>query len=124
MTNTERKKAGTQGVILCMSHFNAQGNQVSLPVGDHARYDLVVELSGKLWRVQCKLTNRMKRGLYPKVDLMYSCSKGRAGMYTKNDFDFLWVVTPKGNYFIPARNVGAVRSFFLYPKWDHFKVSR
>jgi hypothetical protein len=38
-----------------------KGKQMLLPVGDHLRYDLVIDDEGKILRVQCK-TGRLMNG--------------------------------------------------------------
>lgn len=41
-----------------------EGLQVSIPWGDHCRYDMVVEAGGLLWRAQVKTSRKLDGTLY------------------------------------------------------------
>jgi len=48
------KDVGNITEIKVMSFFIEKGFTVSKPFGDNARYDLIVDINNKLYRVQCK----------------------------------------------------------------------
>jgi hypothetical protein len=52
MANT--KSTGDISEAVVMAEFLKAGFPVLLPFGDNQRYDMVVEVSGRLLRVQCK----------------------------------------------------------------------
>jgi hypothetical protein len=48
------KDIGNITEVKVMSFFIEKGFTVSKPFGDNARYDLIVDINNKLYRVQCK----------------------------------------------------------------------
>jgi len=55
------KQTGDVSVARILARLLELERVVSIPFGDNARYDLVVEVEGRLLRVQCK-TGRLERG--------------------------------------------------------------
>ena len=51
------KQQGDIGVAMAIAYYTAQGCVVCPPLTDNARYDLVIDRDGKLFRVQCKCTS-------------------------------------------------------------------
>jgi hypothetical protein len=37
--------------LLCLASFTELGYQVSIPYGDHARYDFIVDINNHLYRI-------------------------------------------------------------------------
>ena len=54
------------------------GYVVLTPIGDNQRYDLVIDVSGKFWRIQCKKgrLNRLKSAVQFDVCSVYSHKPG------------------------------------------------
>ena len=55
------KRIGDRTTRAVMLALSAQGHEVALPFGENTRYDLIVDRSGRLSRVQCK-TGRLRDG--------------------------------------------------------------
>ena len=51
------KDKGNIGEAIMLAEFIKRGIQVSIPFGDNARYDLIIDLNGKLYKVQVKYCN-------------------------------------------------------------------
>lgn len=133
---------GDYSVSLCATYFLAREYQVLMPYGDRGHYDLVVEKDGVFQKVQCKYSTGLKRPnskktqVYPCVSLRV-CGTVRAGengvaavvnhIYTKTDFDLLWVATSNTCYLIPLTDILQGREsktdLTLYPKWDKYRVA-
>ena len=103
--NTKNK--GDVSVAMILAALVWQGNTVSVPWGDNAAYDLVLEMNGKLLRVQCK-TGRLRDG---RIVFQTSSVYLADGKYTKfhyRDRIDLWAVYCPDNgkiYLIPVADV-------------------
>lgn len=51
------KMIGNLTEINCLKAFTELGYGVSIPFGDCLRYDLIVDIKGKLYKIQCKTAN-------------------------------------------------------------------
>lgn len=66
MNNSKTK--GNLGEIKAAEEFIRWGCTVSFPFGDNARYDLIVDINNKLYRVQIKYTSQVtENGSYKAV---------------------------------------------------------
>lgn len=54
------KEKGDLAAAHAIAYFMTNGYEVCLPIGDKRPYDLVVELAGKLYRVQVKYAGYYK----------------------------------------------------------------
>ena len=48
------KQTGDQSTAIALAMLLEAGYSISVPWGDNQRYDLIAELEGKFWRIQCK----------------------------------------------------------------------
>ena len=48
------KVKGNITELMCIAEFIKFGYQVSIPYGDSAKYDFIVDVNGKFLRIQCK----------------------------------------------------------------------
>lgn len=55
------KEKGNIGEAIVLAEFTKRGVQVSIPFGDNARYDLVIDIKGNLYKVQVKYTSSLTR---------------------------------------------------------------
>jgi hypothetical protein len=95
MRTTQRK--GDIAKSRAVATFTAKGFDVSLPLTESAPYDLIVDVCGKLIRVQCKYSSKVC------VDLrrIHSNSKGYVvKKYATGDFDWLYVLSSDGKEYL------------------------
>jgi PD-(D/E)XK endonuclease len=103
------KSIGDRSTLAIMLALQAAGLPFLVPFGENTRYDLVVELDGRLVRVQCK-TGRTRRGVIEfKVCSSYAhlpSPRARARHY-EGEVDYFAVYCPQtsGVYLIPIENV-------------------
>ena len=87
-----------------------QGKTVLLPVGDHQRYDLVVEEDGRFLRVQCK-TGRLSRGAITFNPCTIDSRSKQGGCirkaYGAEEIDLFGVYCPDNHrcYLVPVTEV-------------------
>ena len=55
MVNT--KYLGSLTELQCITRFYELGYPVSIPYGDSEKYDFIIDVNGKLYRLQCKHAN-------------------------------------------------------------------
>jgi len=97
-----------------------QGLCVTMPWGETAQYDFVVEHKGRFVRVQVKSTGFKDRG-------GYSCSvRGSRGAYVGDPFDFvaIYVVLEDVWFVIPEAVVHGRWSVAVYPGLKKSKYGR
>jgi len=114
------KYKGNLTELLCLAAFTELGYQVSIPYGDHARYDFIVDINNKLYRIQCKTSILEQEGVYA-----FSCrstaanhSRATSRSYTKDEIDFFATIIDKQCYLIPVAETGghSKRLRFVPPK--------
>lgn len=117
------KKQGDWGVGEAIAYFTRTGATVCIPLTDSQEYDLVVEIEGKLQRVQ------VKSSTYKTPHKIYSVSlttKGGNQSYNtvkgmdKSKVDLLFISTPEGNYLMPVKGLG--NSVNLGTKYEQYKL--
>lgn len=99
----------TQGVIglgAAIAWFTSHGYVVSIPLSDSQRYDLVVELDGRLSRVQVKTSRYARDGVFHVQLATRGGNRSWDGVEKKfgpSDAELLFVVTELGErYLIPT----------------------
>jgi len=97
------KEKGDIAVANAISYFMSNEYEVCLPIGDKKPYDLVVEISGILYRVQVKYAGYYKGAHKYKAALRTmggNQSYYTAKKYLKSDFDILFVYVENGRKFV------------------------
>lgn len=86
-----------------ISYFMLNGYEVCLPIGDKRPYDLVVEFSNKLFKVQVKYAGFYSQGSIHKAALRTmggNQSFYTAKKYADDAFDLLFVFVANGRKFL------------------------
>ena len=106
------KQKGNLTELQCISEFVKLGYTVSIPYGDDAKYDFIVDINNNLYRIQVK-TASMKN----EDKIQISCIsthknfKGTSvGRYTKKDIDFFATYWDGMCYLIHVEECGKVKS--------------
>lgn len=111
MNTNEKGKIGVSRIIF---EATKKGHNVSVPLDGAIAYDLVVDKSGKLQRVQVKTTR--SDGTVIKISTTTTKThingKKRSVHYGTNDFDWMVIydLTSDGCYYVPMSVVSSVRS--------------
>lgn len=105
----ETKQKGSVAEIAVLQEAVRRGYRVSIPYGEDGLYDLVVDRSGRLERVQCKYVQSDGRVLVVKC---VSTNNWGTRRYTVADVEWLAVIDATTNrcYFIPSALIGSGRS--------------
>ena len=99
----ESKQKGLICELQCITFFYQQGYQVSIPYGENSRYDFIVDINGKLIRVQCKTSHEVDIGV-----IKFSCRSSKTNssgtinrIYTKEEIDYFCTFYNNICYLIP-----------------------
>lgn len=106
MLNSKQK--GNLTELQCLAAFTKLGYTVSIPYGDCARYDFIVDINKHLYRIQCKTSSLKEDGVY-----MFSCrstasnySRTASRSYSVDEIDFFATIINEQCYLIPIHETG------------------
>jgi len=108
------KERGEWVELLFMANAARMGLKVAKPHGDSARYDVIVQGGGNLYRVQVKSTLFKRKECYECLCFWSRVSKTRkAKIYSKDDIDIVAAyVVPEDSWFLIP--VSEIRGITLY----------
>ena len=107
------KERGEWAELCFMARAAGMGMSVSKPHGDSRRYDVLVEVSGRIWRVQVKSTIYCRRGGEYSLNVM---GPGRK-RYEEGSVDFfaVYLIPVDAWYIIPAAVLGKKLTLHFSP---------
>ena len=108
MNLDSKRNIGNAGLSLAIAYFGAHGHTVSIPLNDTQEYDLIVDIGGKLNKVQVKTTNCVNENGSYLVSLRSISGTTRKAYKTVKDtnVDILFCVCGDGTmYSIPKSAV-------------------
>jgi hypothetical protein len=117
MANGKSKSKGIVGEIAALLELTKKGYIISLPYGDNASYDLIIDKGdSKLYRAQVKYTTPDEDGTLP-VTCRSSHSEWRY-KYTSEHIDLIIAYDPSDGkiYYIPSSFLGEGRTNFSLRK--------
>lgn len=114
------KAIGAQTELQCLTYLHGLGYDISIPWGDNARYDFVLDVNHKLYKLQCKTSSKQQEGVYSfKCRSTYVNTKGsRSVGYSKDDVDFFCTFIEGKCYLIPLAETSSREKVmrFIVPK--------
>jgi len=100
------KNVGNISELSCILAFMKLGYAVSIPFGDCERYDFVVDINNKLYRIQVKTsnTNHLEEGYISFRCDNTTTSKGKVvhHTYTSDEIDYFATFYNEKCYLIPV----------------------
>lgn len=103
------KQKGNLTELQCLAAFTELGYTVSIPYGDCARYDFIVDINNILYRVQCKTSSLKEEGVY-----IFSCRSTTANRssvisrsYSAEEIDFFATMIEGKCYLVPVSQTGS-----------------
>lgn len=110
--------------LKCIEAFIDLGYHCSIPYGDCARYDIVVDIDNILYRVQCKTANWVKDTAQEKVAFEFSARTSTVNTktikrktYSIDEVDFFYTYFEGKSYLIPISEVAEKTGFRLRYKY-------
>jgi hypothetical protein len=112
---------GMEGMGRFIVFASRQGWHIYESVDGHAPCDCIVDTAGGLIRVEVKRIASMQKCSNHDTHYYYTATK----LATKK-FDYLFISTPQGDYFIPAQRLGRSVSIVDHPKhrdkWGGYRI--
>lgn len=101
------KQLGNITEVSVILEFLKLGYNVLIPYGDCERYDCVVDINGKLYKIQIK-TSKEEDGkiVFNTASTHYSDGKCIHTSYTKQDIDYFATFYKNKCYLIPVEEAG------------------
>ena len=105
------KYLGNLTELQCITRFYELGYSVSIPYGDSEKYDMIVDINGKLYRLQCKHANLHlnSEGFVDYLTIKTTWQSGytknssyKKNRYTKKDCDYFITHYEGKNYLVPV----------------------
>ena len=112
------RKLGNLAEAKAISVLTEENYSVSIPFTENNNYDLVIEKNNKFFSVQVKGTKyEVKENTY-RADLR-SVSHNTNGVVKskkrkEEDYDFLFVYTPRKNYLIKSEDIDGKSAIYLH----------
>lgn len=119
------KAKGAQTELECITYLHGLGYNISIPWGDNARYDFILDVKHKLYKIQCKTSLKKEEGIYK-----FQCKSTRINsqgnyitFYTKDDIDFFCTFIENKCYLIPIEETSRREKVmrFIPPKNNQHK---
>lgn len=120
----DTKQIGNLTELQCITRFYELGYSVSIPYGDSEKYDFILDVNGKLYKVQCKHSDIHKNECGEDDYItFYTCwmsgySKGsewKRHMYNKNEIDYFVTHYNGKNYLVPVEECNTQKLLRILP---------
>jgi hypothetical protein len=118
------KAIGNVNELKCLTRFISMGFDCSIPYGDASKYDFIVDVNGKLLRIQCKSSNyvTLKNGEKSLDAFYFSCVSSTTNTektvrhrYTEENIDYFCTSFLGKVYMIPVRECSTSKTLRLSP---------
>jgi len=111
---------GNIGLGYAIAWFTSQNHTVSIPLNDSQEYDLLVDFSGDIKKIQVKTVKTLRATGTYKVELRTKSTQTK--YFTSSQVDYLFALTSDGSqYLIPRQFITTKRSIELnspkYARW-------
>ena len=107
---------GNVGETMALSEFARRGVTVLIPFGQNVPYDLVIEIKGKFYRIQCKTTQKVHNQERMRFNICRTNGfTGKHSCYTENEIDFFFLYCIENNYMglVSISEVKGKRDLFI-----------
>lgn len=127
----DTKHIGNLTELQCITRFYELGFPVSIPYGDSEKYDMILDISGNLYRLQCKhaKVHKNEENLIDYITIKTTWQSGytkhssyKRNQYTKKDCDYFVTYYEGRNYLIPVEECSNEKNLrILKPKNNQIK---
>ena len=109
--------------LQCISAFIELGYECSIPYGNGAKYDFIVDYNGELLRIQCKSSNHPKKNgiedtqafQFPTVCQTTNTVKTVRHRYTASDIDYFATYFQGKVYVVPVDECSTAKTLRFSP---------
>ena len=114
--NIDTRIKGEITEMKCQLFCLEQGYIISKPILDNARYDLLLDYNGKIYRIQIKTSrwkNENKTGI---IFNCYSVSNKKKHNYTKDEIDYFATFWEGKCYLVPVEECSSEKTLWFEEK--------
>lgn len=98
----ETKIKGLTTELLCQVYLTSLGYNISIPIGEDCRYDMILDLNGKLLRIQVKTCQEEENRIsFRTCSITTSGKENITHKYTKDQIDLIATYYNDQCYLIP-----------------------
>lgn len=109
----------------CLKAFISLGYHCSIPYGDCARYDMVVDINNKLYRIQCKTarwsTDTAQEKVAFEINTVTTTTNTKKTIrrkYSEEEVDYFYTCFQGQSYLVPVKEIAGKTAFrwrYEYP---------
>lgn len=120
----QSKQIGNLTELQSITRFVELGISVSIPYGDSEKYDYIIDVNGRLYRIQCKHANvHCNENGDAEYFTIKTCwqsgytknNQSRRHTYSKEDCDFIVTYYNGKNYFIMLDECSTLKTIRILP---------
>ena len=120
----DSKQLGNLTELQCITRFYELGYPISIPYGDSQKYDMILDVDGKLYRLQCKHAklNFNDDNIVTHITIKTTWQSGYTkhstyvrNQYTKDDCDYFVTHYEGKNYLIPVEECSNEKNLRIIP---------
>ena len=113
MNKTKIKGLTTE--LQCQLFFTSLGYNISIPLGEDCKYDLIVDIENELYKIQVKTCHEEENGIEFSTKSSYLTSNGTVSNgYSEKDIDFFTTFYQNKCYLIPVEQCGSSKKKLLF----------
>lgn len=114
------KQRGNITEMECILAFMKAGYKISIPYGEDCRYDMIVDINNKLYRIQCKtshaLTNPEDGFKFKTKSVVITSHGAKESPYNESEIDYFATIYEEKCYLIPVGESNHEKTLrFRYP---------
>ena len=109
---------GDVNELQCILDFQKRGYYCSIPFSGSCRYDIIVDINGKLLRIQCKSSTFHEEDGTLRISTTRSTTNTKETIrytYSKDEIDYFLTYFNKQCYLIPVEECGSDKRLRLLP---------
>lgn len=106
------KHTGMITQLHCLLDLINRDISVSVPYGDNDRYDFIADIKGKLYKIQCKTSNKIDDGAYQFATVSNNWSTKKKYHYN-GQIDYFMTYINDNSYLVSIDEVGDQNAFTL-----------
>ena len=120
----DNKQIGNLTELQCITRFYELGYPVSIPYGDSEKYDMIIDVNGNLYRLQCKHSSPHynDEGVVDYITFKTYWSSGytknsptKRNKYSKEDCDYFVTHYEGKNYLVPVEECSLEKNLRILP---------
>lgn len=122
---------GDVNELKCILAFEERGYYTSIPFSGSCRYDVVVDINGKLIRIQCKSSHYYKQD---KSSIEFNTTRSTTNtqktvryQYTKKEIDYFYTHFNNYDFLVPVEEASTGKILRLKPpknnQWEQINIA-